>query len=133
MSLDDFYNTFLSRTGEMNVYQYYMKQPGHRDQKLEDYDEAGPEISPKLESYKLLMTIPITGVPFWNKSRLVKVVKIDRSQRYLLLLASFKYRNQIQLTYENRVLDMPSSDCFYHSEKWFILSPFEGSKKIVLR
>ncbi len=76
-TLDEFVETFLSKTAPMNQAQFYKTLPGYRDIKFEDSKDLN---NTQLIKFQLSLTIPITGVPFLSKSRLVKDVTIDRSK-----------------------------------------------------
>ena len=78
MSLDEYYNTFLAMNAPMNFSQYYQAFKPFKDIKLEGYKASEDGL---VEEYQINCVIPITGVPFCNKSRLNRLVKIDRTDK----------------------------------------------------
>lgn len=37
------------------------------------------------------------------------------------------------MSFDNRTLDVPYGDHFYHSERWFIVAPHENSPRCIFR
>ena len=71
------------------------------------------------------MMIPIVGVPFCNKSRLNRTVRIDRSNKHKIIVDM-----------QTRTLDVPYGDHFYQSERWVVCTaiPTErDSIKVILQ
>jgi len=78
MSLEEYYKTFLAMNAPMNFYQYYMAFKPYKDVKLEGYKTSEDG---QIEEYQINCVIPIVGVPFCTKSRLIRTVKIDRTDK----------------------------------------------------
>ena len=77
LSLQEFYDTFLSGEAPMNFLNYYLGNKVYKDIKLEQFTKDD-DIS---EEYQIHMIIPITGVPFCKQSRFVRSIKVDRAER----------------------------------------------------
>lgn len=43
------------------------------------------------------------------------------------------FRNIIELTIDNRMLDIPFADSMYNKERWIIMAPYENATKIIAR
>jgi len=50
----------------------------YKDVKMDNYSKSEDGLT---EEYSISCVIPITGVPFCNKSRLTRLVKIDRTDQ----------------------------------------------------
>ncbi len=55
----------------------------------------------------------------------------DWKRKFKLKLINF--RNVYEATIDNRTLDVPYGDHFYHTEKWFITSTSEHANKVIMR
>ena len=78
MSLEEYYKTFLAVSAPMNFCQYYHACKPFKDIKLEAYKTSDDG---QIEEYQINCVIPIVGVPFCSKSRLNRLVKIDRTDK----------------------------------------------------
>jgi hypothetical protein len=83
MTLQDFYSSFLSKTGPFNFVEYYKTKPGNKDIKLVEglstfADDSGPSTD---ERYNVDLTMAITGVPFCKQSRFIKDTSINRTKK----------------------------------------------------
>ena len=78
MSLEEYYKTFLAMDAPMNFFHYYKAFKPYKEIKLESYKSSEDGL---VEEYQINCVIPITGVPFCNKSRLNRLIKIDRTDR----------------------------------------------------
>ena len=78
MTLDEFYDTFLSLQAPMNMLQYFKGKEGYQEQRIINPIKQNNGN----ESYELHMIVPVLGVPFLKQTRVTKSILIDRSIRY---------------------------------------------------
>ncbi|CDW86422.1 UNKNOWN [Stylonychia lemnae] len=123
VTLDEFYDLFLKKDGPMSM-QAYLNIKKFKDIVIEDVktDTLPKKEGETQEQFIITLTLPVAGIPFIKATKLVKNFRLTR------------YGNQkIFVNMENRTPDVPYGDHFYQEERWTVLSPFEGSKKVILK
>ena len=74
MTLDEYYENFLTVKSTYSFLWYNSTYGGNKDVKLEEIKSEND----KERRMLLTMTIPITGIPFLYKSRFTKLIVVEK-------------------------------------------------------